>query len=645
MGKNLEETGSFDLQRLDVLLDSISESASQPGTSRQDFYQQTANKLRAGTDSPVAVAWVSDGKKQLRIAGHSGWTALEDPVKRKLQSLARHQFDSGANKERVKDLSFGRIFSEVCQPANGFQFLFMLVRPLGEEELLGQVFQDLVAEVIGQIEIYENARKAEAPDQSARDVSHLAQLVQNAGKSTSIKQLAFYLVNDFAKITKSDRVTYLDNAGKICAISGAAAVSHKTSIVRNLTRLGKMVLSSRRSIEWQGEEINFDGRRLPRNAQQLIEATGTSIGYALPCESDGKLYGVAIFEFFGDSAHSVEERQLIGEVIEFSSPVIARTSQFNSIPGIRFQNFLFNRVLGSPVRTMFWLVALAAIGWAAWYGLFLVPRPFEIYGEGTLEPVQKQHVFARTDGEVKSLLVKEDAEVAKGQKLLQIDSRQLEKEIIKVEGEIAEVQQQLRNYALTEIDGDVDDVLEEEARRASEVERLKIRLNGFKDRLAFFEERQSKLEIVAPLEGVVTTPDLRRRLVDRPINRGDLLMTIAQTKGEWEIELEIADNRIEFIENAIQEQHPEPLQVEFRLMSDSSKTWIGKLESLNYRSDLNEADGNSHVTATVSVSEEELERSLRIGTRVFGKINCGTRNYFFLLSYELNNRIREWFFW
>ncbi len=645
MVKNLGETGSFDLQTLDVLLDSISNSASQPGIPRRDFYQQTASKLKAGTDSLISVVWVSDGKQQLRIAGHSGWTELNDSVKKKLQSLARLHFDSKATSDRVNDFSFGRVFSEMCQPANGFRFLYMLVRPSGEEELVGQVFHDLVAEVAGQIEVYENARKAEAPDESARDVSHLAQLVQNAGKSANLKQLSFHLVNDFAKITKASRVTYLDNTGKIRAISGAAAISHKTSIVRNLTRLGKMVLASRNPIEWHGEEISFDGRRLPRNARQLIEATGTNIGYVLPCESEGKFYGAVIFEFFGDTAHSVEERRLIGEVIEFSAPVVARTSQYNSIPGIRFQNLLFNRVLGSPVRTMFWLLTLAAAGWLAWYLLFLVQSPFEIYGDGILEPVRKQHVFARTDGEIKGLLIDENAEVVEGQKLLQIDSRQLEKEIIKVEGEIAEVQQQLRNYALTDVDGDVDDIMEEEARRASEVERLKIRLNGFKERLGFFEERQDKLEIVAPLDGIVITPDLRRRLVDRPINRGDLLMTIAQTKGEWQIELQIADNRIEFIENAIKEQHPEPLQVEFRLMSDSSETWIGELQGLDYRSDINEADGQSHVTATVSLSEEDLDRSLRIGTRVFGKIECGKRNYFFLLSYELNNRIREWFFW
>jgi multidrug efflux pump subunit AcrA (membrane-fusion protein) len=645
MSQNLHENGSFNLQTLDVLLDSISADATRPGVARRDFYKQIAGKLKAGTSSLVSAVWVSDGKSQLRIAGQSGWADLEDARKKKLQVLVRKHLASGAA-QAVEDLSAGKVYLDTCKPANGFSFLYMLVRPKEDNQLLGQVFQDLVAEVAGQIEIYENSRKAETRDESARDVSHLAQLVQNAGKSKSLSQLAYHLVNDLAKITKADRVTYISNAGKILAISGASSISHKTSVVRNLTRLGKLVLASRFPIEWQSGEISFDGRRLPRNANKLVEQTDAPTGYVLPCESDGKFSGAVIFEFFDDVAHSVEQRRLIGEVVEFSSPVIARTSQYSSIPAIRFQNLIFNRMFSSPVRSLFWLISALVVGWLSWYFLFVVQRPFEIYGEGTLEPVRKQHVFSGTDGEVKSLLIDEDSKVVTGEKLLLIESRQLEKELIEVEGEIAEVQQQLRNYALTDAEGeDVDAILAEEARRASEVERLKIRLNGLKSRLEFFEERQDKLEVLSPLEGVVITPDLRRRLIDRPINRGDLLMTIAQTDGEWQIELDIADNRVEFIENAIKEAQPDPVLVEFRLVSDSSTTWFGKLEELDYRSDASGTDGTSRVRGIVSIEEEELDRSLRLGAKVFGKIECGHRSNFFLLTYELRNRISEWFFW
>jgi len=645
MGKNPRKNDGFDLQTLDVLLDSISESATRPGVQRRDFYQETAKKLRAGTDSTASIIWVSDGEESIRIVGQSGWKSLGEKNQQKLQAYAKQILTSRAKGERDKHAKPSNIYSSVCQPANGFIFLYTLVRSNGDGDLLGQVFHDLVAEVTAQIEIYENARKAQTSDESTRDISHLAKLVQNAGKSTSHKQLAFDLVNDLAKLTKANRVTYLDNAGHIRAISGAASISPRTSTVRNLCRLGKLGLSTRKPLDWQGEEINFEGRRIPRNARRLVESTGSNLGYVIPCVSQGKIYGTVIFEFFEDVSHTVEQRHLISEVIDFASPVIARSSQYNSIPAIRLQNVLFNRLLTKPVRMMALLLAAAGCCFLAWYALFAIERPFQIYGEGTLEPVRKQHVFARTDGEIESLLIDENEKVVPGQKLLQIESRMLEKEMIKLDGEIAEVQQQLRNYSLVEVDEEAEDVLAEEARRAAEVERLKIRLEGLKSRVAFFEERQTKLNIVAPLEGVVVTPDLRRRLSDRPINRGDLLMTIAQTEGEWQIELKIADNRIEFVENSIAEQKPEPLQVEFRLLSDASKTWIGELEKLNYRSDLTQRDEESFVTATVSIPEEELEDSLRMGTRVLGKIECGKRDNFFLLSYEIRNRIHEWFFW
>ena len=228
--------------------------------------------------------------------------------------------------------------------------------------------------------------------------------------------------------------------------------------------------------------------------------------------------------------------------------------------------------------------------------------------------------------------------------MLEIESQTLEKELIEVEGEIAEVQQQLRNFALTEIDRDVEDPIAEETRRASEVERLKIRLDALKERLSFFEDRQSKQQVVAPLAGVITTPELRRRLLDRPINRGDLLMSIAQTSGQWQLEMKIPDNRVEFVEAAMKESS-DPLVVKFRLKSDSSLTHEGVLEKLDYRSDQQEGVDESSVSATVSIDEEELGASLRLGARVFGKIECGERNNFYLLTYEMRNRINQWLFW
>ena len=169
----------------------------------------------------------------------------------------------------------------------------------------------------------------------------------------------------------------------------------------------------------------------------------------------------------------------------------------------------------------------------------------------------------------------------------------------------------------------------------------------------FFEDKKGQLEIVSPITGQVTTANLRQRLTARPIDRGDLMMTLSDTGGQWEIELKIPDNRIEFIKTAQAEAAQDDskasdddqlLEVIFRLASDSEKTYAGQLSRIDYRSDQRSAEEESYVLAYVTVDEKELGESLRLGTRVYGKIVCGKRNNFFLLTYEAKNKIQEWMF-
>jgi multidrug efflux pump subunit AcrA (membrane-fusion protein) len=185
---------------------------------------------------------------------------------------------------------------------------------------------------------------------------------------------------------------------------------------------------------------------------------------------------------------------------------------------------------------------------------------------------------------------------------------------------------------------------EDETKTASDIERLKIRLRTLESRLAFFENKKSQLEINSPIAGQITTPNLRQRLTDRPINRGDLMMTVSDTNGQWEVELQVPDNRIEFVTTAQAENREQPLEVIFRLASDSEKTFTGKLARLDYRSDKRSEEDQTMVLAYVTIDEQELGESLRLGTRVYGKISCGKRHNFFLLTYEAKHKIQEWLF-
>ena len=639
----------FDLSALDVLLDSIASDANQLGVSRDKFYSSLHRKLLASTESTASVVWVTNQNGQVRSAGSSldatGWAELSESSQKKVQQLVKNCLKEDSGAAQTHRLSLETVYLDSRQTRNGLRFIYVLVRPKNDNELVEQVFADLVSELVGQIEIFENAQTASAPNKTAHDLTHVAQLIQNLGKSGSLKELSFHLVNDVAKITGADRVSYLDSAGRMQAISGAAQISFRTATVRNLARLGKTVLAAKQGLDWREDEINFDGKHLPRTAKQLIQATESPLGYVVPCQSDKKFSGVLLLEYFSVVDQSIEQRELINEVVNFAAPVIRRNSEIYSIPAIGFFDKFFNRLFTHQIRLLAWCAALAGLAWLAIYALFLVPRPFEIYGEGILLPVNQQHVFAQVDGEVGELLVDENSPVEAKQELLVIESQDLEKELITVEGEIAEAQQQLRNLKLTEGESEGEDAVAEETQKAANIERLKIRLTSLNARLEFYEQQQAKQTVFSPIVGIVTTQNLQQRLVGRPINRGDMLMSIAQTEGPWQIELKIPDNRIEFVSEAMKRSDQSSIPVVFRLKSDSTKTYEGELTELDYRSDLRDGEDRSSVIATVSVDEQELDRSLRLGARVHGKVACGQRNNFYLLTYELRNRINEWLFW
>jgi len=643
----------FDLNALDVVLDTFAQAAADPTTDRSQFYASINQKIVACTESKAAAILLKNRQGQVRIADEAGWKQLEASTRNELKSVVKHvyrdqgettngQSDSGSFS---KTLANSTVFVSNCYPQNGMHFSFLLVRAKLEDEFAGQVFGDLANEIASQIEAFENVRFADHKPQSMLELTQIAQLIQNIGKSHSLSEMSFHLVNDLAKITKSDRVSYVSNSGKIHAVSGVSKISFRTSVARVLSKVARLSISSGGSLEWTDGELNVDGKRSPRGLRALVEQLPSVAGFAIPMKAAGITSGVLVFEYFeSQSTQELERRELVNEAVNFASPVVSRAVQVYSIPGIGSLDALFNRFLVKPIRVFCTLALTLVVVGVCLYLLFGLQRPFEIYGEGTLQTVEDRHVFAQIDGEVDEILVKEGSFVDQNQQLLLVKSESLAKELIAIEGEIEEAKQEMRNLDLADFRASNDESpQDDETKIASDIERLKIRQETLNSKLAFYENKKKQLVVNSPIAGQITTPNLRQRLTDRPIDRGDLMMTVSDTNGQWEIELQIADNRIEFIKQA-QVESEEPLEVVFRLASDSEKTYTGKLERLDFRSDNRTDEEKTMVMAYVMIDEEELGESLRLGTRVYGKINCGQRHNFFLLTYEANHKIREWLF-
>ncbi len=635
----------LDLHALDVLLDSFAQNATRPQTERSEFYSDLSRQVVAATQSAAATILVKNSKGQVRVLHQHGWDKLgsaQRPLHAELTRLI-NTLQPSADKVASGNQANGKhqLFYSSCVPQSGMQFLYVLVRGIEDNKLAGELFQDLTAELANQIEIFENARSAGRGDRSALELTHLAQLMQNLGKSSRQTELIFHLVNDAAKICRADRVTYCDRRGRVKAISGVARVASQTTIVRQLARLARATQHCGGQLEWREGQLEFDGSRKPRGFESLAQELPSVTGFATRIEHQRDDAGVLLFEFFETSTHPVEDRERVNQLVDFVAPVVSRKLQVQAIPGLGLLDLLFNRWLVRPLRFAVTVALILGVLAAIGYWLFAIEAPFEIYGQGTLQTEQRQHVFAQVDGDIDRLLVEEGDAVDAQQPLLVIRSRDLENEIVSVQGDIEEVETELRNLALADYRPD-DDRLDE-TRTAAEVQRLNVKLETLKRKLAFYRKKESQLQVESPLAGQVTTQQLSQRLVDRPVNRGDLLMTISRTSGEWELELEVPDNRVEFIKQA-QEQQPGPLPVRFRLATDSSRTFSGTLKRIDYRAVTTDPEQPSVVRAFVSVDEQELGSALRINARVYGKIDCGTRTNFFLLTYEIQNKINRWLF-
>jgi hypothetical protein len=111
----------------------------------------------------------------------------------------------------------------------------------------------------------------------------------------------------------------------------------------------------------------------------------------------------------------------------------------------------------------------------------------------------------------------------------------------------------------------------------------------------------------------------------------------------------IPDNRVAFIkEFHAATNDPDSKKkpaVRFRVAADSEQLFDGEIRKFDYRVKKSPEDAQSYSRALVDIDETKLAENLRLGVRVIAKIDCGERSNFFLLTYELKDKIREWFFY
>jgi multidrug efflux pump subunit AcrA (membrane-fusion protein) len=293
--------------------------------------------------------------------------------------------------------------------------------------------------------------------------------------------------------------------------------------------------------------------------------------------------------------------------------------------------------------------AVAAIA-ACVVALVAIPADFRIDSPGMLQPVVRRDVFAPRSGLVDEVLVTHGTVVVVGQPLVRLRDPALDLDLKRVDGELETTQRQLDAVRATRTNRKVRDANPADAYRLSAEEReLQQRLTNLRHELDLLSREREALVVASPVAGRVLSWDISHRLLARPVERGEVLATVADLSADWQLELEVSDDRIGYVLAAQQAIRP-GLPVRFRLSSDDREQHAGHIVEVSQTADVNasQREAAPSPTVLVKVALDDLQlsqaslRELRPGVSARAQIDCGRRSLGYVWLHDIWDTALEW---
>jgi len=262
-------------------------------------------------------------------------------------------------------------------------------------------------------------------------------------------------------------------------------------------------------------------------------------------------------------------------------------------------------------------------------------RDFYLKAKGSLQPVDKSEVFVGISGTVIEIKVEDQEQVVKDQILLVLRNTDLDVQVEDVLGQLQATGQQLISARETRVlQGKL--LSEEEAiRLAGQIAEMSVRLASLTRQHDLLKEKSKLLEIRAPIAGqVMLAWDVEKSLMNRTVEVGQILMSVADLSGKWEVDLFMPERRMGHIDSARKDGAGS--FVEYILATDPENKYEGEVKHVQKITQMHEEEGHS-VQIRVKIKDADI-KDPRPGTTVTGKILCGRR----AIGYTFFHEAVEW---
>ncbi len=491
------------------------------------------------------------------------------------------------------------------------------------------------------------------------------------------RETAFTIANEARRLIECDRVSVAIRRGKKCrieAVSGQDVVDKRSNTVQLLGKLATAVVAGEEPVWYTGDTSNM-APQIEDAVQEYVDDSHSKMVAVLPLarphadeedESDPNKkepvpspIGALIVEQIEDSRPAPKMIQRVQVVASHSSTALANALEHHNLFLMPVWKALGRATWVVRARTLPKTLLIAGAVVLVLLALVLVPWEFKLHCKGTVEPVERRDVFANVAGEVQSLnqkLVENDPDdfdseklkVQAGEPLVTLRNTSLAIEMEKVSGEllanaelIATVEQELLQTRQISV--------EDQARLAGQLSELQEKDLSLKAQQKLLVRQMEDLEVRSPITGQVVTWKTYNQLISRPVERGQVLMQLANTDGQWHLELQMPEDRMGFIgraRNQAKTQDPAAdLVVEYVLMTDPGKTHYGRIKEIHPSAELHGEAGNT-VLIKVAVDKSDFQpEQLRPGATVKAKVLCGRRAVGFVWFHDLIAWLQQvWFY-
>jgi multidrug efflux pump subunit AcrA (membrane-fusion protein) len=481
----------------------------------------------------------------------------------------------------------------------------------------------------------------------------LEQFLKCIHASLDVRQAAYAIVNEGRRLIGCDRVSLAVKDGgtlRVVAVSGLDTIDRRATEVRHLGKLAQAIAKTKEPL-WHTAGSGEAAPQIDQHLQPYIDASHARLVAVLPlmaspggarpnAEKDSadhqrkRLVGALIIEQLREAKATDLLRSRSELVVEHSAAALANALEHSGL-------FLMPlwKVLGRAAslfrgHTFFKTVGVLALLAGAIYALAVVPADFEVAAKGKLQPMERRDIFARIDGDIVNVPVRHGQMVQRGDLLAELSSPDLAEEFERLRGRQKTVQEKITSTNKRLLDNNRAGTSRlsayDESRLAGELVEYRQEAENVRRELELFADKQKRLRVLANDAGQVVTWEVEESLLRRPVQRGQVLMRLANPDGPWELELYVPEKRLRHI-LAAQEQAesssgttPGMIDVTFMLSSHAGEEYHGQVVEIEQSAEVRGEEGNT-ILVRVSVDRDALPH-LHDQTSVTAKLHCGKRS-------------------